>query len=123
MKKQVAKSACIIIRLSQEDKAYFKKQAKRYCITLTELMLRSLKNQTIKDYKVEQQTNLVLQNLTKEVNYIGHNINQATVALHQLRITARPDTGELCHFNKLLDTYQQLMQDYKLIIQKLMQGE
>jgi hypothetical protein len=123
MDRKANKTKRLYIRISEDDKNYFESLAKRRCITITELFLSAAKNVTVKDYRQEEERSRILQTLSKEINCVGHNINQATIVLHQLRITASSDSGELKRFNDLQTTYQCLMEDYKQIIQKLLYHE
>ena len=93
------------IRISEEQKTEVHKLAKERGLSITELILIRLKDLPLKDYTHEKQFLPHLLNLTKELHYIGNNINQVTVAIHHIKNGHEIPAGELEVFNTLLSEY------------------
>jgi hypothetical protein len=99
------KEAQLHIRVTKEYKAVIKALAKEKDISITELTLSALKGQPLRDYTQEKQFLQYLLGLTKELNYIGHNINQVTIAIHQINNGHKIPGHELEQFNALMQQY------------------
>jgi hypothetical protein len=92
-------------RISVRELDQAKRVARAHGVTLTELIHLRLKNLPIPD-RADQQTRLSsIHALTQELQYIGHNINQVTTAIHRANIRRHPIAPELSSFNTLLETY------------------
>jgi hypothetical protein len=99
------KNTQINIRISEEDKATFRKMAEEKSTSITELILSGLKGLPVRDYTHEKQFLQYLFNLTKELNYLGNNINQVTIAIHQINNGHKIPANEFAAFNALLRQY------------------
>jgi len=93
--------------------------ARAHGITLTELIRLRLRNLSVPDRSGQQLRFESLHALTQELQYIGHNINQVTTAIHRANIRQHSIEPELCAFNQLLESYlasrerlRELMEQY-----------
>jgi antitoxin component of RelBE/YafQ-DinJ toxin-antitoxin module len=109
----------IDIRVSKEKKADIHKLAEKYGMTITELILARLDNLPVKDYTKENEILPVINALTQELGFIGNNINQVTVAIHQINNLNRTHQGELHEFNKLMKQYLEKRNELSEKLQKL----
>ena len=69
------------IRLSQTKKSELKKQATDLGLTMTEIVEHKIGNISIVDNRIKKEQFAVIYALCKEINYIGKNINQLTIAI------------------------------------------
>lgn len=67
--------------------------------------MNRLENLPVKDYQKENEFLLKLNQVTQELGYIGNNINQATLAIPQLKNSDRVNMGEIDDFNSLMRQY------------------
>lgn len=82
------------IRVSPEDKTYLKEIAGKQHVSVSEVILQSVKGKPVneREIKAERFTRLIL--LTKELNYIGKNINQLTRAIWLINAGKKMEDGE-----------------------------
>jgi mobilization protein NikA len=89
-------------RATEEEMTAIKLLAKQRKISVSELILLSIKNVPLKDYSHEKEFLPHLLQLIKELRYLNNNINQATIVLHQVNNGHKYSQEELAVFNTLL---------------------
>lgn len=113
------KTSRIHFRVSADKKREIKKIAGKAGLSITELILSRLENIQLKDYEKEDKFLLKLNELTQELGFIGNNINQVTVAIHQIKNSQRIEHGEFQEFNKLLEQYLARRNELSESLQKI----
>lgn len=98
-------------------------KAKEMGVPLTELIIKLLKGQNVPDRKNQEQLFYHLSTITKEINMIGKNINQATTAIHQINNSNKMEMGEFSSFMALLNQYNNKQEELKLYISKILSNE
>lgn len=106
-------------RCTEAEKARYQALAKSQGMELSKLIRHRLAgDQPLKDYTREaaffQQLNL----LTREMSYIGHNINQVTTALHQINNSQKIEAGEFALILSELKRYNDLRDQLSYQLQK-----
>ena len=96
------KSAQLHFRLTDEEVNEIRQLAKQRGISITELILSSVRNAPLKDYSHEKEFLPHLLQLIMELRYLNNNINQATIVLHQVNNGHKYSQDELATFNALL---------------------
>jgi hypothetical protein len=107
------------VRVTKEDKKWIKDRAGKSGQTITNFILASLQGVAIKDYNLEKEFFLQLNLLTKELGHIGKNINQVTIAIHQINKAQKMEQGEFAEFNKLMQQYLAKRNELSEKLQKL----
>lgn len=107
------------IRLTKKDKKWIKERAKKAGQTVTDLVINSLQSVPVKDYQLEKEFFLQLNRLTKELGYIGNNINQVTIAIHQIKNSHKMDQGDFAEFNRLMQQYMAKRNELSEKLQKV----
>ena len=111
------KTCQIHVRVTEEEKAQLKKTATKAGLTITELISARLKDMPVKNYEKETEFLLKANELTQELGHIGNNINQATIAIHQMKSAQVPIHPAVTEFNNLIRQYlekrQELTEDLK----------
>ena len=93
------------VRMETDELDRLRRIARSRGLSLTELLRYRLRDQTLPDRSLEREILASLDPIIRELQYIGHNINQATAALHRANLRRLPIGPELDRFNRLLDTY------------------
>ena len=105
--KVLPKDDRLYIRIPKQKKKELLQLAKERKVSVTRIMLAALDNIPLKDYAHEKQFLPQLLELTRELHYIGNNINQVTVAIHHIKNGHQLPAGELEAFNILMRQYMQ----------------
>jgi hypothetical protein len=92
----------IKFRIRATEKGILKSKAKELGITMTEFIVTSMKGDVVQDRASQKLLYGYLSKLTKEINLIGKNINQATLAIHQIKNSDKMEQGDYDRFNSLL---------------------
>ena len=93
------------LRLSQPKKDELKKQATDLGVTMTEVIERKIGDMPIVDNKMKKEQFEAIYSLCKEINYIGKNINQLTIAIRQIRSDRKIEDGEFSMLANELEKY------------------
>jgi hypothetical protein len=93
------------LRVTKEHKKWIKERAAKTGQTITDFIIAGLQGAPTKDYNLEKEFFLQLNVLTKELGHIGNNINQVTIAIHQINKSQKMEQGEFAEFNKLMQQY------------------
>ena len=99
------KTCQIHVRVTEEEKAKLKKTATQAGLTITEIISARLKDMPVKNYQKENEFLLKLNELTQQLGYIGNNINQVTVSIHQIKSSLLMDSEPINEFNSLMRQY------------------
>jgi hypothetical protein len=94
------------IRLPTHELDRLRTLARKKGLTMTGIVLLRLKNAPVPDLHRQRELTTLLEDVTREINHIGNNINQATMHLHILR--RRRDESQVPvfeEFNRLFRTY------------------
>ena len=114
------KDTFLIVRMNARNKADLKALAKKRGITISRLVLSCLANKSVPDFnsrlKLLQSTGA----LVKEMNAIGNNINQATIALHQIKHGRKIAAGEYEQLIESINIYHAKEQEIKALLNKLL---
>lgn len=78
-----------------------------------------IENLPIKDYQKENEFLPKLNELTKHPGYIGNNINQITIAIHNLKSSGEINLGGLKEFNNLMRQYLESRTELSENLQKI----
>lgn len=97
------KDEVVKFRTTKASKDKLKAIAKRKGITLTDVIEKLLHDLPIPD--INRFT--AIHNLTKEINYIGNNINQITIAIRQMNADKKLPDGE---FERLMESIQSFVE-------------
>lgn len=108
----------IELRVDMEDKKRFMATAKGFGISLSEMILSFLKGIKPPDRSRQNELYGSIEKLTKEMNIIGKNINQATLAIHQIKNSDKMEDGEFNLFNNLLTEYNNKCNDIRSALDK-----
>jgi hypothetical protein len=82
---EAKRSQRLHVRLSQIKKGELRKQATDLGLTMTEIVEHKIGNIPIVDNRIKREQFAAIYALCKEINYIGKNINQLTIAIRQIR--------------------------------------
>jgi hypothetical protein len=105
-------------RISLRELEQAKRVARAHGVTLTDLIHLRLRNLPIPDRTEQQERFTAIHTLTQELQYIGHNINQVTTAIHRANIRRNPIAPELQSFNQLLATYLSSRDQLKTLLEQ-----
>lgn len=92
-------------RCCEKDKLEIQNNAVSLGMTVTELIIKRCKDLPVRDRGMERKIYQAMMELTTEMNYIGKNINQAVVAIHNLKFVDGQQNERLDKFNALFKEY------------------
>ena len=92
-------------RCCEKDKLEIQDNAASLGMTVTELIIKRCKDLPVRDRGMERKIYEAMMALTTEMNYIGKNINQAVVGIHQLKFVNDNQIKRLDEFNALFKEY------------------
>lgn len=117
------KNAVLIVRMKNTDKADLKSLAKQRGLTLSTLVLSCLANKSVPDFSSRLKFLDGIGGLVKEMNAIGNNINQATIAIHQIKHGRKIDAREYLQLVECIEKYRIQELEIKVLLNKLMDHE
>ncbi len=115
--------AVIIFRISKKIKAALKTTAKEKGISLTELLMAKINGQPVPDRIHDQNLFASIDQLTRELNCIGNNINQSTIAIHQIKNSQKMEAGDFKQFNNVLQQYITTSNQLRDLLSKSLQWD
>jgi hypothetical protein len=89
------KETIVKFRIAQEGKERLRAIAKSRGMKMSEVMTRLLYDSPLPDLNERKERFIAIHNLSKEINYIGKNINQITIAIRQMNADKKLEDGEL----------------------------
>ena len=95
------------LRLSSPKKDELKKQATELGVTMTEVIERKIGDMPLVNNKLKKEQFASVYALCKEINYIGKNINQLTIAIRQIRSDKKIEDGEFSMLVHELEKYNE----------------
>jgi|GEM_PF-3149212 len=113
------KDTFLILRMKARDKADLKNLAKKRGITLSRLVLSCLANKSVPDFSSRLILLQSIGGLVKEMNAIGNNINQATIAIHLIKHGRKIASGEYLQLSESIAIYHVKEQEIKMLLNKL----
>ena len=110
-----------IFRMPHDELEKVRRTARAHGITLTELIRLRLRDLPLPDRTVEQERFTSIHALTREMQHIGHNINQVTAAIHRANKMNLPIGGEIQRFSVLLESYLTSRESLRSLLEKYLQ--
>lgn len=117
-KKSEKKSERMEIRLNPQNKKILESIAKKFSVPKSEVITSFIENQPLVDMNEKKERFAAINSLSKEINYIGKNINQITIALRQIRSDNKIEDGEfrliaeqLLRYNESRDKISELIRE------------
>ena len=95
------------LRLSSPKKVELKKLATELGVTMTEVIERKIGDMPLVDNKLKKEQFASVYALCKEINYIGKNINQLTIAIRQIRSDKKIEDREFLMLVHELEKYNE----------------
>ncbi len=95
------------LRLSSTKKDELKKLATELGVTMTEVIERKIGDLPLVDNKLKKEQFASVYALCKEINYIGKNINQLTMAIRQIRSDKKIEEGEFSMLVHEIEKYNE----------------
>ena len=103
----IKRSQRLHLRLSSPKKVELKKLATELGVTMTEVIERKIGDVPLVDNKLKKEQFESVYALCKEINYIGKNINQLTIAIRQIRSDKKIEDGEFSMLVHELEKYNE----------------
>jgi hypothetical protein len=93
------------LRLTKSQKEELEKQAEELGLTMTEFIEHRIENTPLVDNRTKREEFAAIHTLCKEINYIGKNINQLTIAIRQIKADRKIEDGEFTMLVRELEKY------------------
>lgn len=121
-KTSINRSEQLHIRLKPEEKKKLKLLAKERGLSLSDYILRS----AIQEYQlksIDPKKYAIMQGITTEMGKIGNNINQATHAIHIMRLDMRLGHEPVKVFNQLLKEYKEIQNNLSYQLEEFIKNQ
>ena len=93
------------LRIKKDLKARLQTIAKERDLSMREVIEHGIENIPVVDNRFKKEKFAAIHALCKEINYIGKNINQLTIAIRQIRSASKIDEGEFLGLTHELEKY------------------
>ena len=103
----IKKSGRLEIRITEANKKRIEEKASSFGISMAEIVTNLIEDIPLTDRKIKDERFHAVYCLCKEINYIGNNINQITVALRQIRADKKISDGEYEMIEEQLKKYNE----------------
>ncbi|HUZ57498.1 MAG TPA: hypothetical protein VMU83_01790 [Hanamia sp.] len=103
----IKKSGRLEIRITEANKKRIEEKASSFGISMAEIVTNLINDIPITDRKIKDERFHAVYCLCKEINYIGNNINQITIALRQIRADKKISDGEYEMIEEQLKKYNE----------------
>ena len=103
----IKKSERLEIRITEANKKCIEEMARTFGISMAEIVTNLINNIPITNRKSKDERFQAVHALCKEINYIGNNINQITIALRQIRADKKIPDGEYISIEEQLKKYNE----------------
>ena len=97
----------INLRIKKELKEKLNKVANEMEISMREVIEHGIENTPLVDNRMRKERFLAIHALCKEINYIGKNINQLTIAIRQIKADRKIEDGEFSMLVRELKKYNE----------------
>ena len=94
-------------RMTKGLKEKLKQQADEMDISMRKVIEHRIENTPLVDHRMEKEKFLAIHTLCKEINYIGKNINQITIAIRQIKSDRKIEDGEFSLLMQELKKYNE----------------
>ena len=94
-------------RMTKSLKEKLRQQADEMGISMREIIEHRIENMPIVDNRTKKDRFEAIHTLCKEINYIGKNINQITIALRQIRSNRKIEEGDFLMLVQELKKYNE----------------
>jgi hypothetical protein len=106
-KRLIKKSGRLEIRITEANKKCIEEKARSFGISMAEIVTNLIEDIPLTDRKIKDEKFHAVHCLCKEINYIGNNINQITIALRQIRADKKISDGEYEMIEEQLKKYNE----------------
>ena len=103
----IKKSGRLEIRITEANKKRIEEKASSFGISMAEIVTNLIEDIPLTDRKIKDEKFHAVYCLCKEINYIGNNINQITIALRQIRADKKISDGEYEMIEEQLKKYNE----------------
>jgi len=103
-------------RISAKAKMKLRSTSEEYGLSMGTILNNLIEGLPVDNIKEKHFQFMAVHNLATEINYIGKNINQVTVALRQIASDRRIEDGEFAMMNKLIIAYEAKLNEVKTVI-------
>lgn len=95
------------LRMTKSLKDKLKQQADEMGISMRKIIEHRIEDTPVIDNKTKKEKFIAIHALCKEINFIGKNINQITIALRQIRSDRKIEEGEFLMLVQELKKYNE----------------
>jgi len=105
-------------RMTKSLKEKLKKQAEELDISMREIIEYRIENIPLVDNRTKKERFVAIHALCKEINYIGKNINQITIAIRQIKADRKIEDGEFKMLEYELEKYNEKRNEISELLSK-----
>ena len=92
-------------RMTKSLKEKLKRQAKELGTSMRKIIEHKIEDSPLPDNRIKKEQFQAIHALSKEINYIGKNINQITIALRLIKSNRKIEDGEFSMLMRELEKY------------------
>src|SRR5450432_3396831 len=108
----------INFRIKKCLKEKLKTMAKELGISMRQVIEHGIENTPLVDNRMRTERFAAIHSLCKEINYIGKNINQLTIAIRQIKSDRKIEDGEFSMLVRELEKYNEKRNDISDLLGK-----
>ena len=116
--KVAKKSGRLEIRITEANKKHLEERANSFGITMAEIITGFIDGSPVVDKKTKNEKFQAIHTLCKEINYIGKNINQITIAIRQINSGKKIEDGEFKILAQELKKYNEKQDEISELLGK-----
>jgi len=105
-------------RMTKRLKEKLKQQADELDISMRKLIEQRIENTPLVDNRMKKEKFLAIHALCREINYIGKNINQITIAIRQIKSDRKIEDGEFLMLVRELKIYNEKRNEISVLLGK-----
>jgi len=117
MKKREARIQ-LNLRIKKDLKERLHKMANEMDISMRQVIEHGIENTPLEDNRIRKERFIAIHALCKEINYIGKNINQLTIAIRQIKSDRKIEDGEFSMLVRELEKYNEKRNDISDLLGK-----
>lgn len=106
------------LRMTRSLKEKLKQQADEMSTSMREIIEHRIEESPIVDNRIKKERFEAIHALCKEINYIGKNINQITIALRQIRSDRKIEDGDFSMLVQELKKYNEKRNEISELLDK-----